>query len=66
MEKRAEGGFKRVFLLTMDDGFEVIAKLPYPLTVPKSLTTESEVAKLDFFVFQGRSCSSSLRLVFKR
>ena len=32
----------------MDDGFQVIAKLPYFLTVPKSLTTESEVATLDF------------------
>ncbi len=40
MEKLAEGGFCRVFLLTMDDGFGVIAKLPYPLTVPKHFTTE--------------------------
>ncbi len=38
MEKLAEGGFSRVFLLTMDDGFEVIAKLPYSLTVPKHWT----------------------------
>ena len=48
MQKLAEGGFNRVFLLTMDDGFEVIAKLPYSLTVPTSLCTESEVATLDF------------------
>ena len=45
--KLAEGGFNRIFLLTMDDGFEVIAKIPFPLTVPKRLTTESEVATLD-------------------
>ena len=32
----------------MDDGFEVIAKLPYSLTVPTSLCTEVEVATLDF------------------
>ncbi|KAI9673929.1 MAG: Phosphotransferase enzyme [Caeruleum heppii] len=48
LEKLAEGGFSRVFLLTMNDGFEVIAKLPYSLTVPKHFTTESEVATLDF------------------
>ncbi|OBT53647.1 hypothetical protein VE04_07322 [Pseudogymnoascus sp. 24MN13] len=42
------GGFNRVFLLTMDDGLEVIVKIPYHLTVPKHFTTESEVATLDF------------------
>ena len=53
MEKLAEDGFSRVFLLTMDDGFEVIAKLPYSLTVPKHFTTESEVATLDFLSSKG-------------
>ncbi|KAL9104654.1 MAG: hypothetical protein Q9163_000397 [Psora crenata] len=53
MKKLAEGGFSRVFLLTMDDGFEVIAKLPYSLTVPKHFTTESEVATLDFLSSKG-------------
>ena len=53
MEKLAEGGFSRVFLLTLDDGFEVIAKLPYSLTVPKHFTTESEVASLDFLSSKG-------------
>ncbi|KZF19208.1 hypothetical protein L228DRAFT_224932, partial [Xylona heveae TC161] len=53
LEKLAEGGFSRVFLLTMDDGFEVIAKIPYSFTVPKGLTTESEVATLDFLRSKG-------------
>ena len=53
MEKLAEGGFNRVFLLVMDDGFEVIAKLPYSLTVPKRFTIESEVATLDFLSSKG-------------
>lgn len=48
IQKLAEGGFNRVFLLTMDDGFEVIPKLPYSPTAPTSLCTESEVATLDF------------------
>ncbi|KFY76276.1 hypothetical protein V498_09687 [Pseudogymnoascus sp. VKM F-4517 (FW-2822)] len=51
--KLAEGGFNRVFLLTMEDGFEVIAKIPYPLAVPKHFTTESEVATLDFLRSKG-------------
>ncbi|GAB1198021.1 hypothetical protein APSETT444_007327 [Aspergillus pseudonomiae] len=37
----------------MDDGLEVIAKIPYPLTVPKQLTTESEIATLDFLHTKG-------------
>lgn len=53
MEKLAEGGFNRVFLLTVDDGFEVIVKIPYHLTVPKHFTTESEVATLDFLQSKG-------------
>ncbi|KAE8151418.1 kinase-like domain-containing protein [Aspergillus avenaceus] len=51
--KLAEGGFNGVFVLTMDDGSEVIAKIPYPLTVPKTLTTESEVATLEFLRTKG-------------
>ncbi|KAI1935928.1 hypothetical protein LOZ66_004845 [Ophidiomyces ophidiicola] len=42
--KLTEGGFKRIFLLTMNDGFEAIVKIPYLHTVPKMFTTESEVA----------------------
>lgn len=53
MKKLAEGGFNRVFLLTMDDGFEVIVKIPCHLTVPKHFTTESEVATLDFLQSKG-------------
>ena len=53
IKKLAEGGFNRVFLLTMDDGYEVIAKIPYHLTVPKQFTTESEVATLDFLQLKG-------------
>ena len=55
MEKLAEGGFSRVFLLIIDDGFEVIAKLPCSHTVPKHFTTESEVATLDFLSSKGIS-----------
>ncbi|KAL1964763.1 hypothetical protein VTN77DRAFT_6630 [Rasamsonia byssochlamydoides] len=37
----------------MHGGFEAISKIPYPLTVPKGLTTESEVATLDFLHSKG-------------
>ncbi|OBT62476.1 hypothetical protein VE03_07985 [Pseudogymnoascus sp. 23342-1-I1] len=37
----------------MDDGFEVIAKIPYHLTIPEHSTTESEVATLDFLQSKG-------------
>lgn len=52
-KKIAEGGFNRVFLLTMDDGFEVIVKIPYSVTGPKTYATESEVATLDFLRSNG-------------
>ena len=32
--KPAEGGFNRVFLIKMDDGFKAIAKAPYHVTGP--------------------------------
>jgi hypothetical protein len=40
--------FDKAFLLTMDDGNEVIAKIPCPNARPPSLTTASEVATLKF------------------
>ena len=48
LEKLAEGGFNRSFLLTMGDGFQLIAKIPYPATEPKTLAVASEVATLDY------------------
>jgi hypothetical protein len=48
IEKLAEGGFNRVFLLRMDDGFEVIAKIPYRKTAPAHYLTASEVATMQF------------------
>lgn len=46
--KIAEGGFNRVFTLRMDDGFEVIAKIPYHIVVPHRYMTASEVATMEF------------------
>ncbi|KAM5465080.1 hypothetical protein MauCBS54593_006715 [Microsporum audouinii] len=46
--KMAEGGFNKVFLLTMDDGSEVIARIPTPIAGPRHLTTASEAATMQF------------------
>ncbi|PPJ52072.1 hypothetical protein CBER1_10035 [Cercospora berteroae] len=45
--KVAEGGFNRVLEVTMQNGLQVIARLPYPSTQPKVLATASEVATMD-------------------
>ncbi|KAG6819121.1 hypothetical protein H0H93_015162 [Arthromyces matolae] len=50
--KLAEGGSNRVFLITMHDGFKMIARIPYPVTAPKFYAVASEAATLCFL----RSC----------
>lgn len=51
-EKR-EGGFNRVFLLTMDNGEQIVAKLPTSISGPRGLTTSSEVATMDYSIPQA-------------
>lgn len=51
--KLAEGGFNRTFLITMRDGFQLVARIPYPMTVPKQLVIASEVATIDFLRSHG-------------
>lgn len=46
--KLSEGTFNKAFLLTMDDGKEIVAKLPNPNAGYKHLTTASEVATMDY------------------
>lgn len=48
MLKISEGQYNKVFQLTMDDGREVIAKLPNPNAGRPYFTTASEVATMDF------------------
>ncbi|PYI30386.1 kinase-like protein [Aspergillus indologenus CBS 114.80] len=51
--KLSEGGFNRVFEATFSDGKCVLARLPYPSTVPKHYTVASEAATLDYLRLQG-------------
>ena len=53
MEKLDEGGFNRIFLITMHDGFQMIARIPYPVTVPKFHAVASEVATMSFLRANG-------------
>ena len=53
IRKLAEGGFNRVFELTMQDGLKLIARVPYPVTQPKILATASEVATMDLIRTHG-------------
>ncbi|EGE00104.1 serine/threonine protein kinase [Trichophyton tonsurans CBS 112818] len=46
--KLPEGNFNKVLLLTMDDGKEVIAKIPNPNAGHPHFVTSSEVATMDF------------------
>lgn len=51
--KLAEGGFNRVLQATFDDGYAVIARLPYRRTVPKCYAGSSEAATLDLLHSHG-------------
>ncbi|KAF9786065.1 protein kinase subdomain-containing protein PKL/CAK/Fmp29 [Thelephora terrestris] len=51
--KLAEGGFNRSFLITMRGGFEMVARIPYPVTVPKFYALASEVATMRFLRSSG-------------
>jgi len=53
LEKLAEGGFNRTFLITMRDDFQLIARIPYLVTVPKPYAVASEVATMDFLRSSG-------------
>lgn len=48
MEKYPDGMFNKAFLLTMDDGNQVVAKIPNPNAGRPHFTTASEVATMDF------------------
>lgn len=53
LSKLAEGGFNRVFEITMNDDTRVIARLPYPSTYPNRFAVASEVATLNLIRSNG-------------
>ncbi|KAK0185249.1 protein kinase subdomain-containing protein PKL/CAK/Fmp29 [Armillaria mellea] len=53
LSKLAEGGFNRSFLITLHDDFQMVARIPYPATVPKYYAVASEVATMEFLRAPG-------------
>lgn len=51
--KIAEGGSYRIFEATFRDGLNVIARLPYPSTIPRKYGVASEVATMKFLRLHG-------------
>ena len=50
--KFREGQYNKVFQLVMDNGAQVVAKIPNPNAGPAYYTTASEVATVDFVIYQ--------------
>lgn len=48
LRKLSEGLFNRAFLLTMNNGTEIVARIPTSISGPAYYTTASEVATIDF------------------
>ncbi|KAJ3740648.1 hypothetical protein DFH05DRAFT_1581996 [Lentinula detonsa] len=44
ISKLAEGGFNRTFVVTLRDGRQLVARVPYPMMVPNYYAVASEVA----------------------
>ena len=51
--KLGEGRYNRAFLVTLDTEFQLVARIPYPLMVPKAYVLASEVATMDFLRSKG-------------
>lgn len=45
---KIEGGFNKALMMRMENGKEVVVKMPFPKSVPRQCATESEAAVLDF------------------
>lgn len=57
--KFREGEYNKAFLLAMDNGAEVVAKIPNPNAGPAYYTTASEVATIDW-VGYGAACDGTV------
>jgi len=52
-KKLGEGGLNRSFLITLDSGFQLVARIPYPIMIPKAYALASEVATMDLLRSRG-------------
>jgi len=51
---KKEGGFNRVFIFTTDNAKRVVARLPFVIAGPPRLTTNSEVATIEYREFESK------------
>ncbi|WEW59407.1 hypothetical protein PRK78_004879 [Emydomyces testavorans] len=52
--ERKEGGYNRVFILTMNTGKRVVARIPTRVAGPSCLITNSEVATVTYCMFESK------------
>lgn len=45
---KVEGNFNRAFIICLDNGTKVVAKVPFPVAGPSRLVTNSEVATMAY------------------
>lgn len=50
--EKKEGGFNRSFVIIMNNGMRVVARLPTCIVGPRQLTTNSEVATMTYSKFE--------------
>ncbi|KAJ2913707.1 hypothetical protein MD484_g6703, partial [Candolleomyces efflorescens] len=53
MSKLAEDGFNRTFVITLRDGRQILAQIPYPAFVPRNYAVTSEVATIEYLRSRG-------------
>jgi hypothetical protein len=53
LRKLDENGYNRNFLITMRDGFKMVARIPLLVTIPGFFVVASEVATMDFLRSRG-------------
>ncbi|OJD26720.1 hypothetical protein ACJ73_01890 [Blastomyces percursus] len=53
IKKYPDGMYNKTFMLTMDNGTQAVAKIPYPNASLPHLTTASDVATMEFSIFNS-------------
>lgn len=53
--EKKEGGYNRVFIFRTDNNERIVARLPFTLAGPPRLTTNSEVATIEYCESCNRS-----------
>lgn len=66
ISKLAEGSFNRVFLLTMNDGFEAIVKIPYHLSGPNITSPLAKLPLYNICIPKAFLCPKCMDILLQR